>query len=194
MNTTIGNTRLELIEGDISEQDTDAVVTAAHWDLAGGQGTDGSIHFKAGPRLLEACRKIGGCPMGDAVITEGFNLKDRYVIHAVAPVYEEGSEQEADLLACTYQSALRVAVENGLRSISFPSISTGAFCFPMQLAAPIALRAILDYLTTRQHNLELVRLVLYPREVPEAYGIYALALTEILTPGFVLNRGVNPYD
>src|SRR5437667_12316984 len=100
MQTFIGTTRLELVEGDIADQDTDAVVTAAHWDLAGGQGTDGSIHFKAGPLLLEECRRIGGCPMGDAVITGGYNLKALYVIHAVGPVYEEGSEQEEDLLAC----------------------------------------------------------------------------------------------
>jgi O-acetyl-ADP-ribose deacetylase (regulator of RNase III) len=176
MNINIGKTRLELTEGDIADQDTDAVVTAAHWDLAGGQGTDRSVHFKAGPRLLEACRKIGGCPMGDAVITDGYNLKARYVIHAVGPVYEEGSEQEADLLAGAYQSALRVAAENNLRSIAFPSISTGAFCFPMPEAAPIALRAIIDYLETQRHPLELVRVVLYPREAPEAYGMYAHAL------------------
>ena len=176
MNVTIGTTMLELVEGDIAEQDTDAVVTAAHWDLAGGQGTDGSIHFKAGSQLLEACRKIGGCPMGDAVITEGFNLKARYVIHAVGPVYEEGSEQEEYLLWCAYKSALRVAAENGLRSISFPSISTGAFCFPMEKAAPIALESIIEFLRSKPHKLNLVRLVLYPREVPEAYEIYAQAL------------------
>jgi O-acetyl-ADP-ribose deacetylase (regulator of RNase III) len=100
---------LELIEGDISEQDTDAVVTAAHWDLAGGQGTDGSIHFKAGPELLKECLSIGGCPIGDAVISRGYNLKARYVIHTVGPVYEEGSDLEAELLACAYTSSLRVA-------------------------------------------------------------------------------------
>jgi O-acetyl-ADP-ribose deacetylase (regulator of RNase III) len=173
-------TRLELIEGDIADQDTEAVVTAAHWDLGGGQGTDGAIQYKAGPQLLQACQRIGGCPMGDAVITPGYNLKARYVIHAVGPVYEEGGEQEADLLAGAYQSSLRVAVENGLHSISFPSISTGAFCFPMPLAAPIALRAIIEFLQTQPHELNLVRMVLYPREVAEAYAIYAHALDEII--------------
>lgn len=148
MQAMIGGTRLELVEGDIAEQDTNAVVTAAHWDLAGGQGTDGSIHFKAGPELLAECRTIGGCPIGDAVITQGYHLKARYVIHAVGPVYEEGSEHEADLLACAYQSSLRVAAENNVRSISFPSLSTGAFCYPMDLAAPIALRALIDFLET----------------------------------------------
>jgi O-acetyl-ADP-ribose deacetylase (regulator of RNase III) len=181
MYTHIGATRLELVEGDIADQDTDAVVTAAHWDLAGGQGTDGAIHFKAGPQLLEACRRIGGCPIGDAVMTPGYNLKARYVIHAVGPVYEEGSEQEADLLACAYQSSLRVAVEQGLRSIAFPSISTGAFCFPMPLAAPIALRAIIEFLQTHPHKLSVVRMVLYPRETPEAYAIYASALQQLIS-------------
>jgi O-acetyl-ADP-ribose deacetylase (regulator of RNase III) len=175
MQTLIGKTRLELIEGDIADQDTDAVVTAAHWDLGGGQGTDGSIHFKAGPELLKECRTIGGCPIGDAVITHGYNLKARYVIHTVGPIYEEGSDYEAELLACAYQSSLRVATENGLQTISFPSISTGAFSYPMYLAAPIALQAIYDHLTRETHNLTLIRMVLYTSETPEAYTIYTRA-------------------
>jgi O-acetyl-ADP-ribose deacetylase (regulator of RNase III) len=189
MEVMVGSTRLELVEGDIAGQDTDAVVTAAHWDLAGGQGTDGSIHFRAGPRLLEACREIGGCPTGDAVLTDGYNLKARFVIHAVGPVYEEGSEQEADLLACAYESSLRVAVENHLRSISFPSISTGAFCFPMPIAAPIALRTIIDFLRTHAHDLELVRVVLYAREVPDAYAIFVEALQQVIADSPYSNTG-----
>jgi O-acetyl-ADP-ribose deacetylase (regulator of RNase III) len=169
MRTLIGKTWFELTEGDISEQDTDAAVTAAHWDLAGGQGTDGSIHFKAGPELLKECLTIGGCPIGDAVITRGYNLKARYVIHTVGPVYEEGSDLEADLLACAYTS------------ISFPSLSTGAFCDPMRLAAPVALQAICDYLRNSPHNLELVRMVLYPDETPEAYFIYSEAFQHLMT-------------
>lgn len=179
MVTQIGRTRFELVEGDIADQDTDAIVNAAHWDLAGGQGTDGVIHFKGGPAIMAECQKIGGCPIGDAVITTGGNLKARYVIHTVGPVYEEGSEQEADLLNCAYQSSLRVAVENRLHSVSFPSLSTGAFCYPLQLAAPVALQAIQDFLTTQPHDLDLVRLVLYPREQPTAYQIYAQALREL---------------
>jgi len=179
MYTTIGKTRLELVEGDIAEQETNAVVTAAHWDLKGGQGTDGSIHYKAGPQLLEACREIGACPIGDAVITPGFKLKAPYVIHAVGPVFELGDEHEEDLLAAAYQNGLRVAVENGLKSISFPSISTGAFNYPLRLAAPVALRAIIAFLETQPHDLDLVRMVLYPREMPEAYRIYAQALREL---------------
>lgn len=180
MQVTVGKTRLELVEGDIAEQDTDAVVTAAHWDLGGGQGTDGSIHRKAGPLLLAECRGMGGCPIGDAVITGGYDLRARFVIHAVGPVYEEGSEQEADLLACAYRSSLRVAEANGLRSISFPSLSTGAFCYPMRLAAPTALQAILGFLGDGPHHIELVRMVLYPPEDPAAYGIYADALQRLL--------------
>ncbi len=180
MTTAIGQTVLELVEGDIADQDTDAVVTAAHWDLAGGQGTDGAVHFKAGPELLEACRAIGGCPIGGAVLTPGFRLKARYVIHAVGPVYDAGDEHEADLLAQTYRSSLRLAAEHGLKSVSFPSISTGAFYYPMPLAAPVAVRAILDFLETEPHGLERVRLVLYPREDPAAYSVYASALRDVL--------------
>ena len=180
MHTFIGATRLELTEGDIAAQTTDAVVTAAHWDLRGGQGTDGAVHWKAGPELLVACAQIGGCAMGDAVVTPGFNLPARFVIHAVGPVYEDGGAMEDDLLALAYQNSLRVAAENGLHSVAFPSISTGAFCFPLHHAAPIALAAIVSFLQTQPHHLELVRVVLYPREQPEAFGIYANALQDLL--------------
>ena len=180
MQTTIGETRLELVEGDIADQDMDAVVTAAHWDLKGGQGTDGAIHFKAGRELLEECARIGGCPIGGAVITRGYNLKARHVIHAVGPVFEEGDEYEVDLLAGAYRSSLHVAAENDLRSVSFPSISTGAFCYPLRLAAPVALRAIIGFLEKERHDLELVRLVLYTREDTTAYEVYADALRQIL--------------
>jgi O-acetyl-ADP-ribose deacetylase (regulator of RNase III) len=182
MNTLIGKgARLELVEGDIADQDTDAVVTAAHWDLAGGQGTDGAIHFKAGPGLLEECRTLGGCPIGGAVLTGGHDLRARYVIHAVGPVYDAGDEHEADLLAEAYRSSLRLAAEHGVKSISFPSLSTGAFCYPMSLAAPIALRALVEFLENEPHALELVRMVLYPREDPAAYGVYAEALRTLLS-------------
>lgn len=180
MRIRIRHTWLELVEGDIAEQETEAVVTAAHWDLGGGQGTDGAIHYKAGPGLLEECRRIGGCPIGDAVITGGGNLKARYVIHAVGPVYDAGDKHEEELLACAYQNSLRRAVENGLHSVAFPSISTGAFCYPIRLAAPIALRAIIEFLEREMHSLTLVRLVLYPREDPAAYAVYAESLRRIV--------------
>ena len=190
MRTLIGKTWLEPIEGDISEQDTEAVVTAAHWDLGGGQGTDGSIHFKAGTELLRECRGIGGCPIGDAVITSGYNLKARYVIHTVGPVYEEGSDYEAELLTCACEGSLRVATENGLHTISFPSISTGAFCYPMTLAAPVAVKAIYDWLNNKPHSLTLVRMVLYKEETLQAYSIYAQALQKLLARN-TLQSGAN---
>jgi O-acetyl-ADP-ribose deacetylase len=180
MEVQIGSAELQLVEGDVAEQDTDAVVTAAHWDLLGGQGTDGSVHFKAGPKLLDECREIGGCPMGGAVITGGYALKARHVIHAVGPVWERGRLHEAELLASAYEQSLSLAVAHGLRSISFPSISTGAFNYPMHLAAPIAMRAIVEFLRG-PHSLDLVRVVLYPRESRRAYSIYADALRGLLT-------------
>src|SRR4051812_41479772 len=144
--TTIGKTALRLVTGDIADQETDAVVTAAHWRLNKGTGTDGTIHTKGGPRIYAECRRIGGCPMGDAVITTGGDLKARHVIHAVGPVWRGGEEQEWKLLASAYRRSLEVAVEHGLRSISLPSISTGAFGYPLRLAAPVALGAIVGFL------------------------------------------------
>jgi O-acetyl-ADP-ribose deacetylase (regulator of RNase III) len=180
MRVEIGGAILELVEGDIAEQDTDAVVTAAHWDLGGGQGTDGSIHGKAGPELLGVCRRIGGCPIGDAVITPGFRLKARYVIHAVGPVYESGDDYDQDLLTGAYRNSLQRAVEAGLSSVALPSISTGAFNYPLRAAAPVAARAIVEFLESEPHQLKLVRLVLYPVEQPQAYSVYAEALAELL--------------
>src|SRR5262245_36473992 len=180
MQTKIGKTTLKLVTGDIAEQDTDAVVTAAHWRLNKGAGTDGTIHSKGGPKIYEECRKIGGCPIGGAVITTGGNLKARHVIHAVGPVWRGGDEDESKLLASAYRRSLQVAVENGLRSISFPSISTGAFGYPIQMAAPVALKAILAFLETEQHNLQEVRMVLYQREDDRAYPIFLAALQQLL--------------
>src|SRR5438094_5743294 len=160
----IGKTLLRLVTGDIADQDTDGVVTAAHWRLNKGAGTDGTIHTKGGPKIYEECRKIGGCPIGDAVITTGDNLKARHVIHAVGPVWRGGDEQEADLLASAYRRSLEVAVQHGLRGISIPSISTGAFVYPLRLAAPIALRTIIEFLERAPHDLDEVRMVLYTRE------------------------------
>ncbi len=180
MQTTIGKTTLRLVTGDIADQDTDAVVTAAHWRLNKGNGTDGTIHTKGGPRIYEECRRIGGCPIGDAVITTGGDLKARHVIHAVGPVWRGGDEDEPALLASAYRRSLEVAVQNGLRSISFPSISTGAFVYPIRLAAPVALKAILDFLKHEKHDLDEVRVVLYTREDDKAYAIFAQALEQLL--------------
>jgi O-acetyl-ADP-ribose deacetylase len=178
--TRIGKTVLRLVTGDIAEQDTDAVVTAAHYRLNKGNGTDGTIHTKGGPRIYEECRKIGGCPIGDAVITTGGNLKARHVIHAVGPVWRGGDEEEPKLLASAYRRSLEVAAQNNLRSISFPSISTGAFVYPLDLAAPIALRAIIEFLRTGDHDLNEVRMVLYQRENDRGYPVFVAALERIL--------------
>jgi O-acetyl-ADP-ribose deacetylase (regulator of RNase III) len=179
--TKIGKTTLRLVTGDIAEQDTDAVVTAAHWRLNKGNGTDGTIHTKGGPKIYEECRRIGGCPIGDAVITTGGNLKARHVIHAVGPVWRGGDEDEPKLLASAYRRSLQVAVQHGLHSISFPSISTGAFIYPLRLAAPIALKTIVEFLEQEQHNLDEVRVVLYPREDDTAYSVFARTLEQIFT-------------
>src|SRR6476659_10394436 len=133
----IGKTTLRLVTGDIADQYTDAVVTAAHWRLNKGTGTDGTIHSKGGPQIYAECKRIGGCPIGDAVITTGGDLKARYVIHAVGPVWRGGDEHEPELLASAYRRTLQVAAEHGVRSVSIPSISTGAFVYPIRLAAPI---------------------------------------------------------
>jgi O-acetyl-ADP-ribose deacetylase (regulator of RNase III) len=183
--TRIGKTLLRLVTGDIAEQDTDAVVTAAHWRLNKGAGTDGTIHTKGGPKIYEECKKIGGCPIGDAAITTGGNLKARHVIHAVGPVWRGGDEDEAKLLARAYRRSLEVAVQNNLRSISIPSISTGAFGYPLKLAAPVAMKTIVEFLRHGRHNLDEVRMVLYQREDDRAYPLFAAALEQVLaeSPG-----------
>src|SRR2546428_5661037 len=181
MQTKIGKTTLRLVTGDIADKDTDAVVTAAHWRLNKGTGTDGTIHTKGGPRIYEECCKIGVCPIGDAVITTGGDLKARHVIHAVGPVWRGGDEREPELLASAYRRSLQVAAQHGLHSISIPSISTGAFVYPIRLAAPIALKAIIQFLENEQHSLDEVRLVLYTREDDKAYAIFTQALQRILS-------------
>jgi O-acetyl-ADP-ribose deacetylase len=181
MQAIIGKPTLRLVIGDIAEQDTDAVVTAAHWRLNKGTGTDGTIHTKGGPRIYEECRRIGGCPIGDAVITTGGDLKARHVIHAAGPVWRGGDEHEPELLASAFRRSLEVAVRHGVRSISFPSISTGAFVYPLRLAAPLALRTIIEFLGRERHDIEEVRLVLYTREDDKAYTVFAEALARMLS-------------
>lgn len=179
--TIIGKTTLRLVTGDIADQETDAVVTAAHWRLNKGTGTDGTIHTKGGPRVYEECRRIGGCPIGDAVITTGGDLRARHVIHAVGPVWRGGDEHEPKLLASAYRRSLEVAVRHGLHSISFPSISTGAFVYPIRLAAPIALGTIIEFLEREPHDLDEVRVVLYTREDDKAHTVFAEILGQIVS-------------
>ena len=154
---------------DITTLDVDAVVTAANERLAGGGGVDGAVHRAAGPELLAACRRIGGCPTGEASITPGFRLKARHVIHAVGPVYNNGVSGEDSLLANAYRNSLRLGVEKGLKSVAFPSLSTGAYGYPLRKAASIALKTVVEFLKTEQHGLELVRFVLFDRRTLEEF-------------------------
>jgi O-acetyl-ADP-ribose deacetylase (regulator of RNase III) len=176
MEVTIGGSRLELVEGDITQQEVDAIVNAANTSLLGGGGVDGAIHRAGGPKILEECRQLGGCPTGEARLTTGGNLKARYVLHTVGPVYRGGGQREAQLLASCYRESLKLASGKGLATVAFPSISTGAYGYPLPEAARITLKTVLDYLY--QHpKIKLVRFVLFGRA---AYETYEKTLRELL--------------
>jgi O-acetyl-ADP-ribose deacetylase len=167
-----------LVEGDIVRQDTDAIANAANGGLLGGGGVDGAIHRGAGPELLEACREVkkslagGRLETGGAVLTPGFRLKARHVIHCVGPVYSAAGDNAPRLLASCYRNAMRLCREHGLRSIAFPSISTGVYGYPLDEAAPIALREVRDGL--QAHALpEEVRFVLFGDLAAHAYKVAA---------------------
>ena len=168
MEVKINKSVLSLTEGDITEQDTDAIVNAANKSLRGGGGVDGAIHRAGGPQILEECIKIGGCDTGEAVITTGGRLKAKYVIHTVGPVYRDGTKDEPTLLANAYRNCLKLASEKGIKSIAFPSISTGAYRYPLEKAAGIALRIAIDYLK-KNTDIELLRFVLFGSEAMKAY-------------------------
>lgn len=163
----IGNSTLELMRGDITAQDTEAVVNAANKRLAPGGGVAGAIHRAAGPKLWEECKDLGGCETGESKITKGYNLKADYVIHTVGPVYS-GSEDDPKLLASCYRKSLKLAEENGVKSISFPALSTGAFGYPVYDAAEVALKTVIDYLKAGP-DISLVRFVLYGKDSFEAH-------------------------
>ena len=173
----IGTAALELVEGDITSQDTEAIVNAANSTLIGGGGVDGAIHRAGGPQILEECRKIGGCPTGEARITSGGRLPARWVIHTVGPVYRDGRHGEPNLLASAYRNSLKLASARGLKTIAFPSISTGAYGYPLGEAARIALTTAMNYLKNHP-DIRLVRVVLFGET---AYGTYESALAD-LTP------------
>lgn len=164
----IGDTRLVLTEGDITRADTEAIVNAANSRLAGGGGVDGAIHAAGGPEIMAECRRIGGCPTGQAVITTGGKLPAAKVIHTVGPVYR-GRPDDARLLAACYTNSLELAARHNLKSVAFPSISTGAYGYPLDQAARVALTAVRDWLTAHPGLLQEVRFVLFGRAALETY-------------------------
>jgi len=166
---TIAGTRLELVQGDITEQATDAIVNAAKTELLGGGGVDGAIHRDGGPAILEECRQLGGCSTGDAKLTGGGRLPARFVIHAVGPVFRDGRHGEPELLAGAYRRSLEVAIGRGLRSVAFPSISTGAYRFPIAAAAKVALGTVARVIDAHPEALDLVRFVLFSAADLAAY-------------------------
>lgn len=168
METKIGKAMIELLQGDITEQDTDSIVNAANRTLLGGGGVDGAIHRAAGPQLLAECRTLAGCETGDAKITRGYNLKARQVIHTVGPIYHSAGKKAPELLTSCYRRSLEVASANNLKSIAFPSISTGAYGYPLEEAAPIALKTVMDYLKNHP-DIQLVRFVLFGQDASRAY-------------------------
>ncbi len=182
METMVNKTKLSLSRGDITSQETDAIINAANSSLMGGGGVDGAIHRAGGPAILEECKKIrserGPLPAGQAVITTGGNLKARFVIHTVGPIWHGGGSGESELLASAYRESLKLAVKNGLSSVSFPSISTGAYGYPVEMAAKVALEAVISFLKEDASLAEVV-FVLFDAK---AYETYARTLKE-LVPG-----------
>jgi O-acetyl-ADP-ribose deacetylase (regulator of RNase III) len=170
MRVLIGATTLELVQGDITQQDVEAIVNAANRGLSGGGGVDGAIHHAGGPTIMAECRKLGRCPTGEARITSGGNLKARCVIHAVGPIYNNGASGEAHLLAKAYRNSLKLAEENNIRSIAFPSLSTGAYRYPVRDAAQIALSTVVEFLRRDTHPLQTARFVLFDDKTFETYG------------------------
>jgi O-acetyl-ADP-ribose deacetylase (regulator of RNase III) len=160
--------RIDILRGDITTLDVDAIVNAANTTLLGGGGVDGAIHRAAGPELLMECRTLGGCRPGEAKITRGYRLPARFVIHTVGPVWRGGTHGEAETLANCYQNSLQVAVENGIKTIAFPAISCGAYGYPIQEAATIALKTAREFLANK-NEIEKVIFVVWGDEIYEAY-------------------------
>jgi O-acetyl-ADP-ribose deacetylase len=152
--------RMTMVQGDITKQKVDAIVNAANERLRGGGGVDGALHRAAGPELLEACIQIGGCPTGEARITRGYHLPARYVIHTVGPVWQGGDRGEPEKLAACYRNALRLAVENGVRTIAFPGISTGVYGYPLESATRIAMTTV-SHCLAEMPSIEEVRFVTF---------------------------------
>jgi O-acetyl-ADP-ribose deacetylase (regulator of RNase III) len=175
MQVRIGPALLELVEGDITRQDTEAIVNAANEELRVGGGVDGAINRAGGPKIQEEARKIGRCPTGRAVLTTGGDLKAKYVIHTVGPIYKDGRQGEPELLASAYRESLKAASAHGITSLAFPSLSTGVYGYPAPEAARIALATVRDYLAEHP-EIELVRFVLFGKPM---YDAFAQALNDL---------------
>ena len=168
MKRRVGKTVIELVEGDITNEETEAIVNAANSSLLGGGGVDGAIHRAGGPDILKECRLLGGCRPGEAKTTGGGNLKARYVIHTVGPIYRSGQSGEGVILKNAYINSLKAASENNIKSIAFPSISTGAYGYPLELASLVAISAVASFVKNNS-SIDLVKFVLFSHRDYEAY-------------------------
>jgi O-acetyl-ADP-ribose deacetylase (regulator of RNase III) len=170
------NGRITVVEGDITRQQVDAIVNAANTSLLGGGGVDGAIHRAAGPGLLAECRTLGGCPTGEARITQGYNLPAKYVIHTAGPVWHSGTHGEGDLLASCYRSCFMIAAQHGICTIAFPAISTGIYGFPLERATRIAVTETTRFLVGSAETKE-VRFVCFGAAT---YRVYLATIDEIV--------------
>jgi len=159
---------IEIVRGDITKLDVDAIVNAANTTLLGGGGVDGAIHRAAGPELLAQCRTLGGCRPGEAKITRGYRLPARYVIHTVGPIWRGGKRGEPETLANCYRSSLQIAVKNGIKTVAFPAISCGAYGYPIPDAAQIALETVRDFLAGAD-RMDKVTFVVWGDDIYDAY-------------------------
>lgn len=177
MEIQVGKSKLEMVKGDITKQDTDAIVNAANSGLRAGSGVNGAIHRAGGPAIMDECRRIGGCPTGSAVLTNAGQLKCKKVIHAVGPVWHGGSGGEPAQLESAHRKCLELATANGLKSLAFCAISTGVYGYPMEAAADLAIRTVMDYLKDHP-EIELVRFVLFDDMAYRTFEAAARRLSE----------------